>query len=364
MIIFLYIFFILFFTYSILLLLFSIKRKEEPNVLPIELPMVSVLVAARNEEENILACLTRLQQLDYPIDKIEFLIGNDRSEDNTLKIIESYIETAKKFKVITIEDNLGTAKGKANVLAHLAKAAKGDFLCITDADIEVPSTWIKGLLSRYQKGDGIISGVTIVQGDSLFAKLQAIEWIYAFGMVKIVSDLKIPVSAVGNNMMISKEAYWSTGGYENIPFSITEDFELFRQTLRRGWRFKNLQNQDVLAFSKPIKNWRTLFHQRKRWLTGAWNLPLVLSTCLFLQSIFLPVILFTMFIHPLTGIILWGLKIVLQQAFVGMELRRLKQSLELLKYVFLFEIYAGLFSVALLVYHFLPGKINWKGRKY
>jgi cellulose synthase/poly-beta-1,6-N-acetylglucosamine synthase-like glycosyltransferase len=360
----LYLFFILFFTYSFLLLFFSINRKDKLDILPNELPIVSVLVAARNEEENILSCLKALEKLDYPKDKLECLIGNDRSEDNTLAIIDAFIKGKNNFKVITITDNLGTAKGKANVLAHLARESKGDFLFITDADIEVPNTWIKGLLSRHDKGDGIVSGVTIVEGESLFSKLQGIEWIYAFGMVKIVSDLNIPVSAVGNNMMISKEAYLSTGGYENIPFSVTEDFELFRQTLKRGWRFKNLQSQDVLAFSKPIKNWRALFHQRKRWLTGARNLPLVLSTCLFLQSIFLPVILLTWFIQPWVGIVLWGFKILLKQVFIGIELKRLNLSLQPLKYFLLFEIYTGLFSIALLLYHILPTKINWKGRKY
>lgn len=360
------VYFIIYFTYLIAILFFSITRRtitKGKSTLQ-ESPFISILVAARNEETNIVSCLNALSKLDYPKDKIEILIGDDNSEDSTYELVKKYKEVNPNVNVFRINDNLGNAKGKANVLAHLARYATSDYFFITDADIEVSASWIKGIFKEYSHGDGIISGVTIVKGNELFAKMQALEWIFAFGMVKVVSDLNIPVSAVGNNMMIPRKVYQSTGGYETIPFSVTEDFELFRQTLLKGYNFKNLLNSEVLAFTKPISSLSALLQQRKRWMSGAFQLPLLLQTCLLLQSFFLPFILCLVWFYPVTGFIIWIMKILLQNTLIAMDLKRLKWGSELLKYALVFEIYTGVVSVVLFVNYLLPSKIVWKGRKY
>lgn len=364
MIIFLSIYYILLFFFLLTLIIIWLKdQKNESGPLP-NFPFVSVLVAVRNEEQNIIRCLDALSELNYPKDKIEVLIGNDRSEDQTRQLVENYIQGKSSFKLIDITSTMGNAKGKANVLAHLAKAAKGEFFFITDADIAVPSTWIHGLLRYHNDSIATISGVTVTEGKNLTAKMQAIEWIFAFGMVQTVSELRIPVSAVGNNMMISRKAYESVGGYETIPFSVTEDFQLFKETLKKGWGYKNICNPEVLAISKPMQDLGLLIKQRKRWMTGAFQLPFILVLCLFIQAIFFPVILLTLFVFPVWGALAWMAKILLQQVFIALVMRRMNTWSGLLKYFIFFEIYSCLFGAFMLVYYILPVKVEWKGRKY
>lgn len=358
-------FLILYFFLVFLILLWLRNKKGEAKVkVQSATPFASVLVAARNEEANIVRCLEALSKLNYPKDKIEILIGNDKSEDSTEKLVREFIKDKTQFSIYNIETDLGEARGKANVLAHLARKAKGEYFFITDADIAVPTGWISGLLKYVDENIGIVSGATNIEGESLFAKLQSLEWIYAFGMVKTVSDINIPVSAVGNNMMISREAYESVGGYENIPFSVTEDLQLFNETLKKGWAYRNVIDHEVLANSNPVETLSKLIKQRKRWMTGAVKLPFILVLSLFVQAIFFPMIIAMLFIFPALGLILWITKILLQQVFTALVMRRMKVWPGALKYFIIYEIYTNVFAFFLLIYFALPYKVEWKGRKY
>lgn len=358
-------YFCLLFSYFFLLIVLLRKRKNPSNAILQDTPTISILVAARNEELNIINCLEALNRLNYPVDKFEVLIGDDASEDNTFKVVNNFIKDKSNFSVFKIQENLGNALGKANVLATLAKRAKGEYFFITDADIEVQANWVKGLLSQLESDEyGIISGVTLVKDESLWTKMQNIEWLFSFGMIHVVSNIGIPVTAVGNNMVISRKAYESVGGYESIPFSVTEDFALFQETIKRGWKYKNLLNVDALAATKAISSLPKLLIQRRRWMTGAVQLPMILVLCLSLQAIFFPFFILTLSISPLLGILAFLLKIVLQAIFLYRVLKRLEISSSLLKYSLHFELYSGIVNLLALVYYILPGKIEWKGRKF
>jgi cellulose synthase/poly-beta-1,6-N-acetylglucosamine synthase-like glycosyltransferase len=357
-------YFSLFFIFLFLLIFFiSYNKKDKPSAEK-KFPWVSVLVAARNEENNILNCLRALDTLHYPKDKFEILIGNDHSEDRTAELVSDFIKGRNNFRLIDIKENLGLARGKANVLAYLTREAKGDFFFITDADIEVKPDWIEALLSYHEPETGIVSGLAYIKGDRLMDKFQNLDWIFAFGMVKVSSDLNMPVSAVGHNMVISREAYESTGGYENIPFSVTEDLELFKHTLKKGWGYKNLGVPEALVASMPIKGFKKLVLQRKRWMHGAMELPVLLIIFLTMQSAFFPIIILALTLFPTAGLGLWAAKIIIQNFFNYLLLTRLKQKKSLLAYCIPYELYCGILASILLVYYWIPDKVVWKGRKY
>ena len=352
----------LFFLLLTLIVIYIFKCTDEKTGYD-EIPFVSVLIAARNEEKNICRCLEALARLNYPITHFEVLIGNDQSEDTTGTLVEKFIGDHPNFKLTHIRSQFGKAKGKANVLAQLAHEANGDFYFITDADISVPENWIREMLSYYEPGLGTVSGLSLIDDKGMLSQFQNLEWIFAFGMVKVSSELNIPVSAVGNNMFITKEAYWSTGGYENIPFSVTEDFQLFRETLKKGWKYKTLANHKILAYSRPMESFVKVLSQRKRWMQGAVQLPLPMVIFLSLQSLFFPVIIATLISYPLAGIVLWFLKILLQNLFNFIFLKRIKQKTDILIYAIPYELYSGILSVSLLIFFLVPG-VKWKGRKY
>jgi cellulose synthase/poly-beta-1,6-N-acetylglucosamine synthase-like glycosyltransferase len=348
--------------FAVLVWLFVRKRNTLKPVNAGLYPMVSILIAARNEERNILACMEAAYKLNYPLEKYEVLIGNDSSNDNTAAIIEGFIKDKPNFRMLNITGNLGLAKGKANVLAHLAHEAKGEYFYITDADIRVPEQWIHTLLKPIQGQKSVVSGTSIVRAGGLWGQLQEWEWLYLYMINSFMQDFT-PVTCSGNNMALPAKAYWETGGYENIEFSVTEDYQLWRELKKRGYKHKQLFEKDATAWSAPVYNFHDLLRQRKRWLSGGKDLPVFFWALLIIYSMFLPALACLFLFSVKAGLVILCIKMMVEVVLLFTSSRQLRFSLKLLMFP-LFEVYLYSINIITFFYYFLPGKVEWKGRKY
>lgn len=329
-----------------------------------DLPKVSVLVAVRNEEQNIINCLQSLAELDYPTHLLQILVGNDQSDDQTKPLIEAFIQHKPQFKLIDIDQQLGKAQGKANVLAHLAKVSTGSVLCITDADIVVNHEWVRELVRHFVTPQiGIISGTTLVHNNSLLGQLQGIDWLYFMGLIKGFDNAGIPCTAVGNNMAITRQAYDSVGGYEALDFSVTEDFKLYAAVRKQGWFTRNILTRNSLNISAPVNGLWSLMHQRKRWLTGARELPFYWWLLFGLMASFLPILLIFSVYQPVLALQVYGIKLGIQSLFILLIQHKLsiRQNVFL---VLLYELYATAIAFATVIFFILPIRFQWKKRTY
>jgi cellulose synthase/poly-beta-1,6-N-acetylglucosamine synthase-like glycosyltransferase len=326
-------------------------------------PLVSVLIAARNEEAAILNCLQAIDHLNYTPGTVEVLIGNDLSTDQTGTIVADFSQNRPDFKLFTISQTSAGLQGKANVLAQLAQQARGKTLFFTDADTQVPSGWLAEMSRGFTENTGIVTGVTLPEGPKLFHKLQAIDWLYNLTLTHLVSSVGIPVTAMGNNMAVSRVAYLAVGGYESIPFSITEDYALFKAIVKQGFGFKNLLDQKVLAQTRPVETSSAFLQQRKRWMRGATDLPLWMVLMLYAQYLAGPLLLAVGWFAPLPALALYLCKLLIQTMVLSFGLTRLNQT-KLGPYVLLFEIYQLIIGPVAVLYYLLPTTIEWKGRKY
>lgn len=329
-----------------------------------DLPRISILLAVRNEEANILRCLQSLEALHYPKDHIQILIGEDQSEDGTSGLIEKFIEGKPQFAMFPITRLMGKARGKANVLAHLAHSATGDYYLITDADVAVHPNWAREIVGYFNPKTGIVSGTTIVEDDGRsMGRMQEIDWMYFMGLLRSFANYGLNCTAVGNNMAIRKEAYWSTGGYENIDFSVTEDYKLYQMVRKNGWETRNILNTNIINRSRPIEDFRLLMHQRKRWLVGARELPIYWWLLFGIFGLFAPAIIIV-FLHSIKlGLIFYGTKLLLQSLSVYI----LQDKMELRKdfdYLMTYEIYSIVVAISTQVFYFMPVSFQWKNRSY
>lgn len=341
------------------------------------LPRVSLLLAARNEEKLILRSLKSIEKLDYPKDKLDVLIGDDQSSDNTKKIIEDFIKDKNNFRLFEINENLGNGRGKANVLAHLAHKARGAIYLITDVDVKLPNNWVKSFVGVFTPKVGIVSGTTMceVRPDieafkkakfltKLFSKMQAIDWLHFMGYIKAFANHGISCTSVGNNMAVRAEAYWQTGGYEKIPFSITEDYKLFEEVTKRGWAWRNLANADTLGQAYFLSNFYEMLHQRKRWLIGAQDLPWNWKFMLGIYGLFYPILIVLMLTNFTLAMFFWGIKFFLQVIFITQLVQKVDiKQWKWYDYV-LYELYLFGNTVVSALYFLWPGKSVWKGRVY
>ena len=349
-----------------IILLYRIVFCYKPVAFTVESkkPNISILIAARNEEENIVHCLRAIQQLTYPAQHIDVWIGDDQSTDATYRLVEAFIQDKPNYHLVSIQPSVGHVKGKANVLAQLARHANGEFLFITDADIQVSPYWIESILGGFEEHTGIVSGSTIVSGADLFARTQRVDWAYASGMIHVVSEMKIPVTAIGNNMAIRRTCYEDTGGYENLAFSVTEDLQLFLVAIGKGWGFRNLLDAGSTAFTAPLKALEQTLQQRKRWLSGALRLPKQLIVFLTLQAIFFPVFVLAFVFLPWMWVLAFWLTIFnLHAAFIEQVAQKMGIN-SLRGNIYLFELNRYFFPILLFTYMLLPLGVQWKGRTY
>ncbi len=245
-----------------------------PVALPTPWPRVSLLIAARDEEAALPRCLASVRALAYPPHLLQVLVGDDASRDRTRAVAEAAMQGfGGDFQVVSITENLGRARGKANVLAHLARLATADYLLITDADIALPPSWVAGLLTHAAPGVGTVTGLTVVGGPGGLARLQGLDWLLALALIQVGTEAGQPLTAMGNNMLVTRAAYRATGGYEALPFSVTEDFALFEAVNAAGFGYRQLFEPAVRAVSLPAGSWGALGRQRRRWLRGVAALP-------------------------------------------------------------------------------------------
>lgn len=329
-----------------------------------EWPKVSVLLAARNEEKLILRSLEAMNNFDYPLDRLQILVGNDQSEDRTEELIRSYIKDKPQFSLYNIERVMGKGRGKANVLAHLAHQADGQFYFITDVDVALPAAWIKSLLAQFTPEVGLVSGTTLCANGGFFAWMQRIDWIHFMGYIKAMANQGVACTSVGNNMAVRAEAYWQTGGYENIDFSITEDYKLFQEVKAKAWDWRNILSPESTGQAWYIESLTEFLNQRKRWLQGARDLPLNWKAMMVIFGAFLPAFCLLLLVNPLIALLIWLAKFTVQSWFIGRCLQLAGQAKPpwylLLAYEFFLQ-----FSVLLSVLFFmLPIRTRWKGRVY
>jgi len=355
------VFFSVFFgLYGVVLLRLLWPRPALPSLT--HYPRVSILVAARNEATTIERCLQALAALDYPAELLEILIGDDASTDATWAVTQRFIADKPQFRLLAIGQRLGTARGKSNALAHLCRAATGEYFLFTDADMALAPGWVQAMLAAAPAGVGVVTGITTA-GGGLFGRWQGLDWLFGLNLIRLLTDCGLPITAVGNNMLVTRVAYESIGGYEALAFSVTEDVQLFTQIVAQGWHYRNLIDPRTLGISVPQPTVRHLLHQRKRWMRGAVRLPWQLALLFSSYGAFYTVLGWQGLLPlPAIGALLAG-KVLCQTCFLAITLRQAGHR-EHLGVLLLYEGYLVVMSLAVLAYTVWPNGIQWKGRRY
>ena len=359
----------------------SVKSENGKNK-PSE-PNVSVIVPARNEEQNIKRCLDSLEALDYPEDKLEIVIIDDNSDDNTASIVQNYCDRIKHFSLLSLNgssestgaNNTGAstkntgAGGKIAALKYGYQETSGDIILQTDADCAVPSGWIKTITSIMDKEVGIVGGAIMLdeysKRNSWITRILSLAWLYLLGVGAGANGAGFPLSCFGNNLAVRRTAYEDAGGYDAIPFTFTEDFALFKSITRAGWRSSfSLKNTSVIL-SRPPDSLRNFINQRLRWATGGIKLAgpgiILLIAAFLLHLLVIAAVAFNISLSVLvTVIIVTGFSDFIFLATLTNKVNKSK----LLLYFPLFEVYfflsTTLFGLALP----FVSSLKWKDRKY
>lgn len=326
-------------------------------------PVVTVIVAARNEEQNIKNCINSLIALEYPSDKLQIIIVDDCSTDRTYEQLQAAAAGDSRISCIRLSENEKIINGKPGAIDKGIAAATGEVIFITDADCTVPRLWIKQTLSHYTPDTGAVLGYTRVGGKGIFAALQNIDLLYLISLAAGMLNNSFPMSCIGNNMSFRKSAYLECGGYSAIPFSVTEDFALLMAMSKNGAGLKYMLSSDHCVVTEPLQSTGEVYHQKLRWGTGGLAADMKQKTVIVVIALGTVAPFLMTLINPGWGLLLITLKAVVDFIMIATAQKYLKIKRNILSGVLL-QGYLFCYLLILPVVLLTGVPVIWKGRKF
>lgn len=226
-----------------------------------EFPAVSIVVSFRNESENVLGLLNGLLVLDYPKEKLEIILVNDHSSDNTLALLNS-------FKSSTVKVVNSTGDGKKQAIETAVNIASGEWILMTDADCEIPKSWVKSMVSRISSKSKMILGPVFIKNThSFLGQLQSIEFLGLQGTTCGSAGKGHPVSANAANMLFRLETFKELNPYHNNYDLKTGDDQFLLMAVTNAYpeSVGYSLNKGSIIFTYPVPTWKKYFNQRIRW---------------------------------------------------------------------------------------------------
>jgi len=321
---------------------------------------VSVLVCARNEEENLSRCLKSLMDSAYDLKQVEILVGNDQSTDSTWEIIQAFEKEFSSIRGVQIEEQKDGLIAKGNVLAQLVDRARYQKIIIIDADMKVSSSWLKTMSGLLNEND-MISGLTMIDKDFYRPSIQFFDWAIVLHSMKAMADLWQPISILGNNMGFTKSAYDQVGGFRALGPTDVEDLGLLRRFQKAKFRTFQYMGAEGQAYTKPQKRWGEMLLKRCRWMNGVFTHHWVLGIPAFFTRLWFLVCLVSFVLDSQIGLFVLGYGMLFNWIKYWQVILKTKNA-----YIFAMSlpVVISLLDTFALIRILLLGKVGWKGRKF
>ena len=227
-------------------------------------PLVTVAIPAWNEEKSIVSTLECILMLDYPKDKLEIIVVDDKSSDNTVPVARKFIAKHKNIKLLRHAKN----KGKAGAMNTAIKHAHGEYFWVYDADSYASKDLLKNLIERfYEEGNenvGAVVAITLIKNQGNWVeKMQRLEYVMTAFMRKLTgsADTLHTTNALS---LFRTEAIKKISGFDEG--NLTEDFEIAMRMRFNGYRLIMCEKGNFYTrVPDKIKN---MWFQRVRWFRG------------------------------------------------------------------------------------------------
>lgn len=234
---------------------------------------ITVIIPARNEGQNITACLNSVCNQTYPPELFEVLVVDDHSTDNTALLVD--LHESKNVKLISLKDFIGEGfnsyKKKAIEVA-IAKST-GELIFTTDADCIVPEKWLQTIAAFYEeyKPQFIAAPVFINYRNKFIEFFQSLDFMTLQGITGASVYRNFHSMCNGANLAYTKKAFKEVGGFTGIDNIASGDDMLLMHKIYKQWPDKVmfLKSKEAIVQTAPVHTLKEFFNQRIRWASKA-----------------------------------------------------------------------------------------------
>jgi cellulose synthase/poly-beta-1,6-N-acetylglucosamine synthase-like glycosyltransferase len=333
-------------------------------------PMVSVVIAARNEENRIGALLTGLMNQSYPASRFEVIVIDDDSEDRTRIIVQEFTEKTGNIRLLRAQNRATARSPKKNALQQAIDAASGDIILTTDADCLVAQYWVESMVAQFRPGVDFVAGfsrtwITDWNKANSAQKFEHLDFFAGFAVAggALLSGWAFTCS--GQNLGFRKTGFTQVGGYSKIAHVLSgDDVHLMHLFRMAGLGITFTRNRHTLVYTRPISGWTALINQRARWASNssrmAKTMPIffLYLTIAFLLNIGLP---YVVIVSPGWGLALVGIKALSDYRFLRGLCATFQIESRRLRFFPVWFVVQPLYMIAAVGLG-LPGLFRWQGR--
>ena len=233
-------------------------------------PRISVVVAAKDEQDNIEQCIRTMLKQDYP--NFEMIVANDRSADSTAEIVERIAAEDGRVRLINIEHLPDGWCGKNNAMQNAIVAAEGDWICMIDADCRQTSKRTLSVAIAYaeQTGADLLSILPNLEMQTFWENVaqpvcSGIMMIW-FNPDKVNDPDRPHAYANGAFMLMKRSAYERVGTHQAVRDKFNEDMHLAALVKSEGLNLRVVRNDGLsivrmyTSLGETLRGWSRIFY--------------------------------------------------------------------------------------------------------
>lgn len=328
---------------------------------------VSVIICARNEEENLKDLLPSVLEQDYP--DYEVIVVNDCSEDESFDVLGGYLKKYSHLRVSNVIRDPKFTHNKKFAQFIGIKAAKNEILLFTDADCKpVTKDWIRHMVCHFDQGIDFVLGYggymprngllnKYIRYDSMMIAMQY------FGL----AIKGLPYMGVGRNLAYRRTFFFDKKGFGNYSHLISGDDDLFVNANAVPQNTQVEFRKEAHTRSVPAKSGSEFFNQKRRHLTTARYYRASHKAILFTEPA-ARVLFYTLFIVLMTQLFLWPVVVGIFAARLIVQLTifiLIQQKFDekgLLPFSLVFDLLSPVINSSIYISNLRksPGKYIWK----
>ncbi len=228
---------------------------------------IDVILPARNEAQNIEACLRSIFKNDYSLYKV--WVVDDHSTDETVAVVKRLQQNHANLYLVQLSDELEGGQGKKAAIAAGIQRGSAQLIMTTDADSVVPETWLSIFAKFYQSHQFHCIGapVNFYQEQNLMERFQSLDY---QGMMLITGagiQRQWMRMANGANLAYSREAYQKVNGFAGIDHLASGDDMLLMQKMAKAYPqgIGFIKNKAATVHTLAQPSWQHFIRQRLRW---------------------------------------------------------------------------------------------------